>query len=71
MTLTLALALALALTLALALQGGDFYKQKGTVEKLVDRYTAHVRMHEAGGPLKLSNPDPTLTLSPALTLALP
>ena len=40
------------------LQGGDFYKQKGTVEKLVDRYTAHVRLHEAGELLEVSNPDP-------------
>jgi DNA/RNA-binding protein KIN17 len=39
------------------LQGGDFYKQKGTVEKLVDRYTAHVRMHEAGKLVKLDQED--------------
>ena len=35
------------------LQGGAYYKQKGSVEKLVDRYTAHVRMTTSGDLLKL------------------
>jgi len=35
------------------LQGGAYYKQKGCVEKLVDRYTAHVRMTTSGDLLKL------------------
>ena len=35
------------------LQGGAYYKQKGSVEKLVDRYTAHVRMTISGDLLKL------------------
>ena len=33
--------------------GGKFYKQKGVVEEVVQRYTAHVRMNEGGALLKL------------------
>ena len=36
-----------------SLSDGDYYKQKGTVEKLLDRYTGHVRMHHNGKLLKL------------------
>ena len=36
-----------------SLGDGDYYKQKGTVEKLLDRYTGHVRMHHNGKLLKL------------------
>lgn len=39
------------------LRDGKYYKQKGTVEKVVDRYTAHVRMHAAGELLKLDQDD--------------
>jgi len=39
------------------LQGGAYYKQKGRVEKLVDRYTAHVRMAQTGDLLKLDQDD--------------
>lgn len=46
------------------LQGGAYYKQKGSVEKLVDRYTAHVRMTISGDLLKLDQ-DVLETVIPA------
>jgi len=35
------------------LKEGKYYKQKGTVEKVIDRYTARVRMHASGDLIQL------------------
>ena len=39
------------------LRDGKYYKQKGTIEKVVERYTAHVRMQAEGELLKLDQDD--------------
>ena len=39
------------------LQGGAYYKQKGRVERVVGKYTAHVRLHSSGDLLKLDQDD--------------
>ena len=36
---------------------GKYYKQKGTIEEVVDRYTAHVRMHATGDLIRLHQKD--------------
>ena len=39
------------------LQGGAYYKQKGCVERVVGKYTAHVRLNASGDLLKLDQDD--------------
>jgi len=39
------------------LRDGLYYKQKGTIEKVVERYTAHVRMHASGSLVSLDQDD--------------
>ena len=39
------------------LAGGKYHKRKGEVERVVEKYTAHVRMQDSGDLLKLDQED--------------
>jgi DNA/RNA-binding protein KIN17 len=46
------------------LADGKYHKRKGTIERVVDKYTGHVRMHESGDLLQLDQADLQTVIPP-------